>query len=54
MNRILRSAGFKTVVLDYRSDQLEMLRKFGVKVFFGDAMRPDLLHAAGILGSPQG
>jgi len=24
------------------------LRKFGVKVFFGDAMRPDLLHAAGI------
>jgi CPA2 family monovalent cation:H+ antiporter-2 len=25
-----------------------MLRAFGVKVYFGDAMRPDLLHAAGI------
>jgi CPA2 family monovalent cation:H+ antiporter-2 len=48
INRILLSAGFKTVVLDYQSEQLEMLRAFGVSVFFGDAMRPDLLHAAGI------
>ena len=48
VNRILLSAGFKTVVLDYRSEQLDILRAFGVKVFFGDAMRPDLLHAAGI------
>jgi CPA2 family monovalent cation:H+ antiporter-2 len=48
VNRILLSAGIKTVVLDYRSEQLEMLRAFGIKVFFGDAMRPDLLHAAGI------
>jgi CPA2 family monovalent cation:H+ antiporter-2 len=48
VNRILLSAGFKTVVLDYQSEQLEMLRKFGIKVYFGDAMRPDLLHAAGI------
>ena len=48
VNRILSSAGYKTVVLDYQSEQLEMLRKFGVKVYFGDAMRPDLLHAAGI------
>lgn len=48
VNRILRSAGIQTVVLDYRSEQLEMLRAFGIKAFFGDAMRPDLLHAAGI------
>ena len=48
VNRILLSAGFKTVVLDYQSEQLERLRAFGVKVYFGDAMRPDLLHAAGI------
>ena len=48
INRILISAGYKTVVLDYQSEQLERLRAFGVKVFFGDAMRPDLLHAAGI------
>ena len=48
VNRILLSAGFKTVVLDYQSEQLEILRAFGVKVYFGDAMRPDLLKAAGI------
>ncbi|MEM1411115.1 MAG: cation:proton antiporter [Pseudomonadota bacterium] len=48
VNRILMSAGFKTVVLDYQSEQLEILRAFGIKVYFGDAMRPDLLHAAGI------
>jgi CPA2 family monovalent cation:H+ antiporter-2 len=48
VDRILLSAGVKTVVLDYQSEQLEMLRTFGIKAFFGDAMRPDLLHAAGI------
>lgn len=48
VNRILLAAGFKTVVLDYQSEQLDMLRAYGVKVFFGDAMRPDLLHAAGL------
>jgi CPA2 family monovalent cation:H+ antiporter-2 len=48
INRILLSAGIRTVVLDYQSEQLERLRPFGIKVFFGDAMRPDLLHAAGI------
>jgi CPA2 family monovalent cation:H+ antiporter-2 len=48
INRILKSSGYETVVLDYKSEQLEMLRAFGIKVFFGDATRPDLLHAAGI------
>ncbi len=48
INGILKSSGYQTVVLDYQSEQLEMLRAFGVKVFFGDATRPDLLHAAGI------
>jgi CPA2 family monovalent cation:H+ antiporter-2 len=48
VNRILLSAGFKTVVLDYQSEHLEKLRPYGLKVYFGDAMRPDLLHAAGI------
>jgi len=48
VNRILTSAGFKTVVVDYQSEQLDRLRAFGIKAYFGDAMRPDLLHAAGI------
>ncbi|MEM7500876.1 MAG: cation:proton antiporter [Pseudomonadota bacterium] len=48
VNRILLSAGHKTVLLDHNSEHLERLSVFGVKVFFGDASRPDLLHAAGI------
>ena len=48
VNRMLRGAGFKTVVLDHATDQLEMLRSFGIQVFYGDASRPDLLDAAGI------
>jgi CPA2 family monovalent cation:H+ antiporter-2 len=48
VNRILLSAGFKTVVLDFQSEQLDRLRTYGIKAYFGDAMRPDLLHAAGI------
>lgn len=48
INRVLLAAGFKTVVLDHNSEHLSNLSVFGVKVFFGDASRPDLLHAAGI------
>ncbi|MEM1344747.1 MAG: monovalent cation:proton antiporter-2 (CPA2) family protein [Pseudomonadota bacterium] len=48
VNRMLRGAGFETVVLDYSSAQLEALRAFGIRAYFGDATRPDLLQAAGI------
>jgi CPA2 family monovalent cation:H+ antiporter-2 len=48
VNRMLRTAGYTPTVLDYSAEQLEALRPFGLKVFFGDASRADLLHAAGI------
>lgn len=48
VNRMMRAAGYSTTVLDYSAAHLDMLRSFGFKVFFGDATRPDLLHAAGI------
>ncbi len=48
VNRMMRGAGHDTTVLDFSSEQLELLRAFDVKVFFGDATRPDLIHAAGI------
>ncbi|MCK0139363.1 cation:proton antiporter [Aliiroseovarius sp. F47248L] len=48
VNRALRAAGYDTTVLDYSSEQLEMLRRFGISVHFGDATRPDMLQAAGI------
>jgi CPA2 family monovalent cation:H+ antiporter-2 len=48
VNRMLRAAGYSTTVLDYSASHLDVLRSFGFKVFYGDATRPDLLHAAGI------
>ncbi|MEM1265018.1 MAG: monovalent cation:proton antiporter-2 (CPA2) family protein [Pseudomonadota bacterium] len=48
VNRMARAAGLRTTVIDYSSQQLEMLRTFGFRVYFGDASRPDLLHAAGL------
>lgn len=48
VNRMLRGEGFETTVIDYSSSNLEMLRAFNRKVYYGDATRPDLLHAAGI------
>ena len=48
INRILRASDYSTVVLDHNYKQLEMLRVYGIRAFFGDATRPDLLHAAGI------
>ena len=48
INRMLLAAGHQTVVLDHHAEHLENLRVFGIKVFYGDASRPDLLHAAGI------
>jgi len=46
--RLLRAAGMSPTVIDYSSKQLEMLKKFNVQAYYGDATRPDLLHAAGI------
>lgn len=48
INRILTSSGYQTVVVDYSASHLETVRKFGIQAFYGDASRPELLHAAGI------
>jgi CPA2 family monovalent cation:H+ antiporter-2 len=48
VNRMLLANGYKPVVLDYRADVVDNVRKFGVKSFFGDAGRPDLLDSAGL------
>ena len=48
VNRALQAARYETTVIDYSNEQLEMLRTFGLSVYYGDATRPDLLHAAGI------
>lgn len=49
VDRMLRTAGYSCTVIDYSSKQLEILRAYGIShTYFGDATRPDLLHAAGI------
>ena len=48
VNRLVQSSGFQTVVLDNNLDTIQRMRRFGVKGFFGDPTRPDLLHAAGL------
>jgi CPA2 family monovalent cation:H+ antiporter-2 len=48
VNQLVRSAGFKTTVLDNDLTTIELMRKFGVKSFFGDPTRPQVLKAAGL------
>ena len=45
--RILRAQNIPFVAIDHDSGQIELLRKFGSKVYYGDASRFDLLEAAG-------
>ena len=45
--RLLDAEGVEHTVLEYDSDQVDLLRRFGRKVYYGDAARQDLLHAAG-------
>jgi len=45
--RLLFANGVRATVLEYDSDRVELLRKLGYKVYYGDASRHDLLAAAG-------
>ncbi|UAB76822.1 cation:proton antiporter [Erythrobacter sp. SCSIO 43205] len=48
VDRMLETAGYRTTVIDYSSAQIDRLSKFGIRTYFGDAVRPDLLKSAGI------
>ena len=52
VNRLVRTSGIPTVVLDSDMQTIETMRRFGVQGFFGDPARPELLEAAG-LGEAQ-
>jgi monovalent cation:proton antiporter-2 (CPA2) family protein len=45
--RLLVARGIRVTVLEHDPEQLEALRRFGFKVYFGDARRHDLLASAG-------
>jgi len=48
IGRLLRANGIEATILDNNSDQVELLRRMGFKVYYGDATRLDLLKSAGI------
>ena len=48
VNRLVRHSGISTVVLDADMATIDTMRRFGVKGFFGDPARPELLEAAGL------
>ena len=47
VGRFLKAHGIGTTILNIDSDRVYFLRKMGFKVYYGDASRYDLLHAAG-------
>ncbi|HEU4471419.1 MAG TPA: cation:proton antiporter, partial [Flavisolibacter sp.] len=47
LGRFLRAHKIGMTILDNDSDRVELLRRMGFKVYYGDASRHDLLEAAG-------
>ncbi|WP_251359619.1 monovalent cation:proton antiporter-2 (CPA2) family protein [Kangiella sp. TOML190] len=47
VSRLLRSQGFQTTLLEYDAVQIDLVRKFGTKAFYGDVTNIELLKAAG-------
>jgi len=48
VGRILRANRIKVTILDLDPEMVDILGRLGVKVYYGDASRIDLLHAAGV------
>lgn len=48
IGRFLRSYGIEATILDNDSNRVDLLRKMGFEVYYGDATRIDLLESAGI------
>jgi monovalent cation:proton antiporter-2 (CPA2) family protein len=49
IGRFLRAHKIGMTILDNNQERVELLRKMGFKVYYGDASRYDLLYAAGAL-----
>jgi glutathione-regulated potassium-efflux system ancillary protein KefC len=47
VGRLLFASGIKATVLDHDPDQIELLKRFDFRIYYGDATRLDLLEAAG-------
>ena len=47
VTRMLRAQGFEMTLIDDDPAQIDLVKRFGVKVFYGDGARLDILRAAG-------
>ena len=47
VGRLIHASGYPVTVLDNNAQRIEMVRRFGYKIFYGDATREDLLFSAG-------
>lgn len=47
VTRLLRAQGFEMTLIDDDPAQIELVKRFGVKVFYGDGGRLEILRAAG-------
>lgn len=47
IGRFLIAVGVKPVIIDYDASNVEVLRKYGFEVYYGDVSRLDLLKSAG-------
>ncbi|MDX1593649.1 MAG: glutathione-regulated potassium-efflux system protein KefC [Gammaproteobacteria bacterium] len=47
VGRLLHANGIDTTILDHDPQHIDLIRRFGFKVFYGDGNRLDLLEAAG-------
>lgn len=48
IGRLLAANHLKFTALDQNADNVEFIKRFGSRVFYGDARRPDVLLAAGL------
>jgi CPA2 family monovalent cation:H+ antiporter-2/glutathione-regulated potassium-efflux system ancillary protein KefC len=48
VSRLLMTSGYDVVILDHDPQTIDNLARVGIRTFYGDATRPDLLHGAGL------
>lgn len=47
VTRLITAQGFEATLIDHDPEQIDLVKRFDTKVFYGDARRTDLLAAAG-------
>jgi glutathione-regulated potassium-efflux system protein KefB len=48
VTRVLNGLRIRTTLIDHDPNQIELVRRFGIKAYYGDATRLDVLEKAGI------